>query len=52
VLPTIVGLLLLATDVYGLIVLTDEHVEIEWTFYGAVAGTGLYILKRTFYVGD
>jgi hypothetical protein len=52
VLPTVVGLLLLAAGLYGLIVLTDQHVEIEWTLYGAVAGTGIYILKRTFFVGD
>ena len=52
-LPTTVGLLLVAAGVYGMLVLIDEeYVAFEWPFYAAVFGAGVYILRRTFTVGD
>jgi hypothetical protein len=52
-LPTAVGLLLSMTGAYGMLVLVnEENVVFDWTFFGALLGTGLYVLKRTFFVED
>jgi hypothetical protein len=52
-LPTTVGLVLAAAGIYGMLVLIDdEYVAFEWPFYAAVFGAGVYILRRTFSVGD
>jgi hypothetical protein len=52
-LPTAVGLLLSIAGLYGMLFLVnEENVVIDWTFFGALLGTGLYILKRTFSVVD
>jgi hypothetical protein len=49
VLPTAVGLTLSIAGGYGMLVLvTEENVAIDWSFFGALLGTGLYVLKRTF----
>jgi len=52
-LPTMVGLILSIAGAYGMLVLVDEeNVVVDWTFYGALLGTGLYVLKRTFSVEE
>ena len=52
-LPTAVGLLLSIGGAYGMLVLvTEENFYFDWTFFGALLGTGLYVLKRTFSVED
>jgi hypothetical protein len=52
-LPTAVGLTLSIAGAYGMLVLVnEENVVINWTFFGALLGTGLYVLKRTFSVED
>jgi len=52
-LPTAVGLVLAAAGGYGMLFLVDEEfVVIEWAFYMAVLGAGVYILRRTFSVED
>jgi hypothetical protein len=50
-LPTTLGLTLLGGGGYGLLVLANYQ-SVEWVLYAAVAGTGLYVLKRTFSVAD
>jgi hypothetical protein len=38
---------------YGMLVLVNaENVVIDWAFFGALLGTGLYVLKRTFSVEE
>ena len=50
-LPTAVGLILSIAGAYGMLALVNEqNFVIDWIFFGAVLGTGLYILKRTFSV--
>ena len=50
-LPTAVGLMLSIAGAYGMLVLVnEENVVIDWAFFGALLGTGLYVLKRTFSV--
>ena len=52
-LPTSVGLLLSIAGAYGMLVLVnEENVVFDWAFFGALLGTGLYVLKRTFSVED
>jgi hypothetical protein len=52
-LSTAVGLLLSVAGAYGMLVLVnEENVVFDWTFFGALLGTGLYVLKRTFSVED
>jgi hypothetical protein len=52
-LPTMVGLMLSIAGAYGMLVLVnEENVVVDWTFFGALLGTGLYVLKRTFSVDD
>jgi hypothetical protein len=52
-LPTAVGLMLSIAGAYGMLVLVnEENVVIDWTFFGALLGTGIYVLKRTFTVED
>jgi hypothetical protein len=52
-LPTAVGLILSIAGAYGMLVLVNEgNVVVDWTFFGALLGTGLYVLKRTFSVED
>lgn len=52
-LPTAVGLILSIAGAYGMLVLVnEENVVIDWAFFGALLGTGLYVLKRTFSVAD
>ena len=52
-LPTAVGLILSITGAYGVLVLVnEENVVFDWGFFGALFGTGLYVLKRTFSVQD
>jgi hypothetical protein len=48
-LPTALGLVLLGGGGYGLLVLANYQ-GIDWVLYAAVAGSGLYVLKRTFSV--
>jgi hypothetical protein len=36
---------------YGLLVLSSYE-GADWFLYAAVAGTGLYVLKRTFFVAE
>jgi hypothetical protein len=50
-LPTALGLVLLGGGGYGLLVLTNYQ-GVDWVLYAAIAGTGLYVLKRTFSVAD
>ena len=50
-LPTALGLALLGGGGYGLLVLSNYE-GVDWVIYAAVAGTGLYVLKRTFSVAD
>jgi hypothetical protein len=50
-LPTTLGLALLGGGGYGLLVLANYQ-GVDWVLYAAVAGTGLYVLKRTFSVAD
>jgi hypothetical protein len=47
VLPVIIGLALLGSGGYGLLVLSN-YTGPDWMLYGALAGAGLYVLKRTF----
>jgi hypothetical protein len=47
VLPVLLGLALLGAGGYGLLKLSD-YAGIDWIVYAAVAGAGLYVLKRTF----
>lgn len=47
VLPVTVGLALLGGGGYGLLVLSN-YTGMDWILYGAVAGTGVFVLKRTF----
>ena len=50
-LPTAVGLIISIVGAYGMLVLVnEENVVIDWAFFGALLGAGLYILKRTFSV--
>ena len=52
-LPTAVGLILSITGAYGILVLVNEENEVAYlTFFGALLGIGLYVLKRTFSVED
>ena len=52
-LPTAVGLILSITGAYGMLVLVNEENEVTYlTFFGALLGIGLYVLKRTFSVED
>jgi len=52
-LPTAAGLVLSIAGAYGMLVLVnEENVVFDWTFFGALLGTGLYVLKRTFSVED
>lgn len=48
-LPVILGLALLGSGGYGLLVLSN-YAGIDWMVYAAVAGAGAYVLKRTFTV--
>lgn len=50
-LPTALGLALLGGGGYGLLVLSNYE-GADWLLYAAVAGGGLYVLKRTFSVAD
>jgi hypothetical protein len=50
-LPTALGLALLGGGGYGLLVLANYQ-GVDWVLYASVAGTGLYVLKRTFSVAD
>jgi hypothetical protein len=47
VLPVTLGLALLGGGGYGLLVLSN-YTGMDWIFYCAVAGTGVFVLKRTF----
>jgi hypothetical protein len=47
VLPVILGLALLGSGGYGLLVLSN-YAGIDWMVYAALAGAGGYVLKRTF----
>jgi hypothetical protein len=47
VLPVILGLALLGGGGYGLVVLSKYN-GMDWIVYGAVAGAGVLVLKRTF----
>jgi hypothetical protein len=47
VFPVTVGLALLGGGGYGLLVLSN-YTGMDWILYGAVAGTGVFVLKRTF----
>ena len=49
VLPVILGLVLLGSGGYGLLVLSN-YAGIDWMVYAALAGAGVYVLKRTFAV--
>ena len=52
-LPIAVGLSLSIAGGYGMLVLVNaENVVIDWAFFGALLGTGLYVLKRTFSVEE
>jgi len=48
-LPVILGLALLGGGGYGLLVLSN-YSGIDWMVYVALAGAGIYVLKRTFAV--
>jgi hypothetical protein len=48
-LPVILGLALLGSGGYGLLVLSN-YTGIDWMVYAALAGAGGYVLKRTFAV--
>jgi len=48
-LPVILGLALLGSGGYGLLVLSN-YAGIDWMVYVALAGAGAYVLKRTFAV--
>jgi hypothetical protein len=48
-LPVILGLALLGSGGYGLLVLSN-YTGIDWMVYVALAGAGAYVLKRTFAV--
>jgi hypothetical protein len=48
-LPVILGLALLGSGGYGLLVLSN-YTGIDWMVYAALAGAGFYVLKRTFAV--
>jgi hypothetical protein len=50
-LPTALGLALLGGGGYGLLVLSSYE-GVDWVLYAAVAGPGLYVLKRTFSVAE
>jgi hypothetical protein len=50
---TVISFLLLLSiaGAYGMLVLVNEqNVLFDWTFFGALLGAGLYVLKRTFSV--
>jgi hypothetical protein len=47
VLPVTLGLALLGGGAYGLFVLSN-YTGMDWIVYGAVAGAGVLVLKRTF----
>jgi hypothetical protein len=48
-LPTVVGLMLSIAGAYGMLALvTEKYFVLDWTFFGALLGAGLYVLKRTF----
>jgi hypothetical protein len=52
-LPTAVGLLMSIAGAYGMLVLVnEENVVFDWTFFGALLGSGLYVLRRTFFIED
>ena len=46
-LPIILGLALLGSGGYGLLVLSN-YTGIDWMLYGALVGGGAYVFKRTF----
>lgn len=48
-LPVILGLALLGSGGYGLLVLSN-YAGIDWMVYAALAGAGVYVLNRTFAV--
>jgi hypothetical protein len=48
-LPVTLGLALLGAGGYGLLVLSN-YAGIDWLVYAALAGAGVYVLKRTFAV--
>jgi hypothetical protein len=48
-LPALLGLALLGSGGYGLLVLSN-YTGIDWMVYAALAGVGVYVLKRTFAV--
>jgi hypothetical protein len=51
--PTFAGLAFVGAGLYGMLVLPDfDDVETVWIVYGAVAGLGAYILKRTFSISE
>ena len=53
VMPTLVGLILCAAGAYGMLVLvTEENFYVDWGFFGALLAAGIYILRRTFSVGE
>jgi hypothetical protein len=49
VFPVILGLALVGGGGYGLLVVSN-YAGIDWMVYGALAGAGVYVLKRTFAV--
>jgi hypothetical protein len=49
ILPVILGLALIGSGAYGLLVVSN-YAGIDWMVYGALAGAGVYVLKRTFAV--
>jgi hypothetical protein len=49
VLPVILGLALVGSGGYGLLVVSN-YAGVDWMVYGALAGAGVYVLKRTFAV--
>lgn len=53
VLPTTVGLILAAVGAYGMLdLVTQENFYFDWTFFGLVLAAGIYVLRRTFAVGE
>jgi hypothetical protein len=51
--PTAAGLMLSMAGAYGMLFLvTEDNVEIDWGFFGALLGCGIYVLKRTFSMED
>jgi hypothetical protein len=46
-LPVILGLALLGSGGYGLLVVSN-YTGIDWVVYGVLVGAGAYVLKRTF----